>query len=238
MMNRVIPHFIRFVVSTIPATIDLNPSGDTPEASVIWLHGLGADGNDFVPVVERFSFAHRHKVRFVFPHAPMRSITINDGMTMRAWYNITHLDLSKNEDMAGLQDSEKLVHLLIEREEAHGIPTDRITLAGFSQGAALALYSGLRFPKKLSSIIALSGYLPSPNTLKLDEHSANQATPVFIGHGMFDPIVPIMLGQLCKEQLEGFGYAVNWHSYPITHTVAMEEIEDIDIFLNKRYSES
>lgn len=223
-------------MSDIPATIELNPSGDPPDASIIWLHGLGADGNDFVPIVERFRFAREHKVRFVFPHAPRRPITINGGVEMRAWYDITELDLSRDQDLPGLQASEKLLHLLIEREISHGVRCERIVLAGFSQGGALALYTALRYPKKLASAVVLSGYLPSPTTLANEAQLINQSLPIFMGHGLFDPIVPVMLGQLTKEQLLSLGYPVEWHSYPITHTVALEEIDDLDRFINQHYN--
>ncbi len=220
-------------MNDIPATIDLNPGGDQPKASVIWLHGLGADGNDFVPIVERFALPSEHKVRFVFPHAPIRSVTVNGGMRMRAWYDIAQLDLSQNEDLAGIEDSARLIRLLIEREQGLGITTDRIVLAGFSQGGAVALHTGLRFPLSLGGVIVLSGYLPVPNTLMLERHQANQHTPIFMAHGLFDPVVPVILGQMSKEQLEGSGYAVSWHSYPMAHAVIPEEIEDIGKFLHK-----
>lgn len=220
-------------MNDIPATIDLNPSGGAPEASVIWLHGLGADGHDFVPIVEQFKLAKNHKIRFVFPHAPIRSVTVNGGTRMRAWYDIEHLDLSRSEDRIGIQEAERLVGLLIDREQILGIPSNKIVLAGFSQGGAIALYTGLRFPSSLAGIIALSGYLPSPNTLAAECHAANQTIPIFMAHGLFDPIVPMMLGQMTREQLEGAGYQVVWHSYPMAHTVIPPEIADMGEFLRK-----
>lgn len=219
-------------MSDIPATIDLNPAGNAPTASVIWLHGLGADGNDFVPIVEQFSALSEH-VRFVFPHAPMRAVTVNGGMQMRAWYDIVQLDLSQNEDLLGIEESARLVGLLIEREQSLGIPPSRIVLAGFSQGGAIALHTALRFPLALGGIIVLSSYLPTPSTLLSERHAANQSTPIFMAHGLFDPVVPIMLGQMSKEQLERLGYPVNWHAYPMAHAVLPEEIEDIHQFLHK-----
>jgi phospholipase/carboxylesterase len=220
-------------LNNIPATIDLNPSGNHAEASVIWLHGLGADGNDFVPIAEQFDLLDKYNIRFVFPHAPVRSITVNNGMKMRAWYDIAGLDLSQKEDDIGIKDSTRLLELLIKREEALGIPSNRIVLAGFSQGGAIALYAGLRFERPLAGIIALSTYLPLPNTLMPERHVANQNTPIFMAHGLFDPIVPLMLGQMSREQLVGLKYDVDWHTYPMPHSVVPEEIQDIGEFLQK-----
>ena len=215
------------------ATIDLNPSGDHPTASVIWLHGLGADANDFVPIVEQFDLLDQYKVRFVFPHAPVRNITVNGGMRMSGWYDIAELDLSRKEDVLGIQDSARLLGLLIEREKTFGIPYERIILAGFSQGGALSLHAGLRYPKTLGGIIALSCYLPLANTFVAERHPANQSTPIFMAHGLFDPVVSLMLGQQSKVQLETCGYKVNWHTYPMPHTVIPEEIEAIGQFLHE-----
>jgi phospholipase/carboxylesterase len=220
-------------LSDIPATIDLNPAGDKPIASVIWLHGLGANGNDFVPIVERFNMISEYKVRFVFPHAPIRAVTVNGGMQMRAWYDIAQLDLSQGEDLTGIENSARLVRLLIAREQDLGIATEHIILAGFSQGGAIALYTGLRFSLPLAGIIVLSSYLPIPSTLLSERHPINQHVPIFMAHGLFDPVVPIMLGEMSKEQLESAGYPVSWHSYPMSHAVVPEEIEAIDQFLQK-----
>lgn len=220
-------------MSDIPATIDLNPSGNKAEASVIWLHGLGADGNDFVPIVEQFDLLDKYRVRFVFPHAPMRSITVNGGMRMRGWYDIAGLDIAQKEDSIGVRDSTQLINMLIEREESLGIVSNKIVLAGFSQGGAIALFAGLRFPRPLAGIMALSTYMPLSQTFQQERNTTNQTTPIFIAHGIFDPIVPLMLGQQAKEQLEGLGYTVNWHSYAMPHTVIPEEIEDIGNFLQK-----
>ena len=192
-------------MKNLPATIDLNPVGGEPTASVIWLHGLGADGNDFVPLVERFT-ALQKSVRFVFPHAPIRPITINGGMEMRAWYDIEEIDLKAREDAAGIQDSEKQIRVLIQRELDLGISPKKIVLAGFSQGGALALYTGLRYPLPLAGIIALSGYLSLPLTLENDRNVANQNTPIFMAHGLFDPMVPLMFGQMARTQLEDLKY--------------------------------
>jgi phospholipase/carboxylesterase len=219
-------------MNTIPATIDLNPPGGHPEASVIWMHGLGADGNDFVPIVERFK-ALQPRVRFVFPHAPIRAVTVNGGARMRAWYDIATLNVSEYEDHAGINDSAALIGLLIARERDLGIPANHIVLAGFSQGGAMALHTGLRYPEPLGGIIALSSYLPLPNLFATERHLANQHTPIFIAHGLFDTVVPMMLAQTSKEQLEDLGHTTEWHSYPIVHSVSPEEIDDIYHFLKK-----
>jgi phospholipase/carboxylesterase len=217
-------------LNTIPATIDLNPSGGHPEASVIWMHGLGADGNDFVPIVERFK-SLQSKVRFVFPHAPMRSVTVNGGVRMRAWYDIVAMDISHKEDSEGIKDSARLIDLLIKREQELGVASNRIVLAGFSQGGAMALHAGLRYPEPLAGIIALSSYLPLPDTFVKERDLANQDTPIFMTHGLFDAVVPIMLDQMSKEQLEDLGYQIDWFTYPMAHAVVPEEIDDIYHFL-------
>lgn len=220
-------------MNEFPATIDLNPLGDEPEASVIWLHGLGADGNDFVPIVEQFDLKEDHKIRFIFPHAPARSITVNGGMLMRAWYDIAEINLAFKEDKKGIDESAILISRLIEREESLGIDSKRIVLGGFSQGGALSLYAGLRFPRPLGGIIALSTYMPIANNFAHERHPNNYSTPIFMGHGLFDPIVPLMLGEMCRQQLEGLGYSIEWHSYSMPHTVIPEEIRDIGEFLKK-----
>lgn len=221
-----------FVVNTLPATIDLNPSGGHPEASIIWMHGLGADGNDFVPIVERFESLHT-KVRFVFPHAPIRSVTVNAGMRMRAWYDIATLEISRNEDAEGIHSSAQLIDLLIKREQDLGVASNRIILAGFSQGGAMALHAGLRYPEPLAGLIALSSYLPVPSTLLKQRHPANQNTPIFMAHGLFDTVVPIMLAQMSKEQLTELDYTIDWFTYPMAHAVLPEEIDDIYHFLER-----
>lgn len=217
----------------IPATIDLNPKGNQPQASVIWLHGLGADGNDFVPIVEQFALEDNHNVRFVFPHAPVRKITVNGGMEMRGWYDIAALDLAHAEDSSGISDSARLIELLIEREKNLGIKSEHIILAGFSQGGAMSLYTALRFPEKLGGIIALSTYLPLAAAFSEARNPINQSIPIFIAHGLFDPVVPLMMGEMCRQQLQGLGYSVEWHSYSMAHSVLPEEIKDIGEFLRR-----
>lgn len=224
--------------SDIPATIDVNPSGNHPAASIIWLHGLGADGNDFLPIVERFKSLEQYKIRFVFPQAPIRAITVNGGMPMRGWYDIADTDITVQEDDQGIRHSERLIQLLIEREQAVGIKSRRIILAGFSQGGAVALHTGLRFNTSLGGIIALSAYLPIANEFSRERAIENQSTPIFMAHGIFDPVVPLTLGQTSKERLESMGYVVHWHSYSMAHSVVPEELAAIEQFLNRILSDS
>jgi phospholipase/carboxylesterase len=220
-------------MNTLPATIDINPKGNKPMASVIWLHGLGADANDFVPLAEQFETMGMHNIRFVFPYAPVRPITVNGGMKMRGWYDIYELNLSAREDLEGIKDSEKLVELLIEREITLNVPSNRIILAGFSQGAAISLYVGARYPKPLGGIIALSGYLLNPAMLAQERNPANASIPIFMASGLFDPIVPFSLGENSRQRLSELGFPVEWHSYPMPHTVVPEEIEDMSVFLKR-----
>jgi phospholipase/carboxylesterase len=215
----------------IPHTIDINPPGSGLKASVIWLHGLGADGNDFVPMVEQLNLVIRQKVRFVFPHAPLRSITVNSGMRMRAWYDIFELNLSRCDDLKGIQESETLINLLIEREISLGVPSHQIILGGFSQGGAISLYTGLRYPTRLGGIIALSAYMPAADVFSEARSLENTQTPIFMAHGLSDSVVPFMLGNISRQQLEGLNYPVEWRSYPMAHTVVQEEIEDISRFI-------
>jgi len=227
---RVYPGIMQ-TMDTTPTPIERNPTDGRANASVIWLHGLGADGNDFVPIVEQFRFSSAHPIRFVFPHAPIRPVTVNGGMHMRAWYDILGLDFSRGEDRVGLQESEQCIHQLIEREISLGIPTERITLAGFSQGGALSLYTGLRYPHPLASIIALSAYLPTLTEWATVSSVAHRKTPIFMAHGLFDPIVPLTLAQSSCQKLESLGHAIQWHTYSMAHSVLPEEILDIRRFL-------
>lgn len=223
-------------MTSIPATIDLNPENNDPQASVIWFHGLGADANDFVPIVEQLRLPEQFSVRFIFPNAPFRPITINNGMPMRAWYDIFEIRLGAREDLEGIQSSEKLVEHLIEREIGLGIKSERIFLAGFSQGGAIALYTALRYPKALGGLIALSTYLPLANSLNTQRNAMNQHLPIYLAHGLFDPVVPFMLGEMTRKQLEELKYPVEWHSYPMPHTVVPDEIQDIGMFLRNLLS--
>lgn len=206
---------------------------DTPRYSVIWLHGLGADGHDFEPVAETLEFTHKTHTRFVFPHAPVRPVTINNGMAMRAWYDIRRMSIDEAQDAAGIRTSAAAIEQLIAAEAARGIPTGHIVLAGFSQGGAIALHTGLRYGERLAGIMALSTYLPLRDTFEAERHSANQHTPIFMGHGIRDNVVPESLGRATCKQLEQLGYAVEWHEYPMEHSVSLDEITDIGHWLER-----
>lgn len=220
-------------MADIPATIDLNPTGNEANASVIWLHGLGANGHDFVPVVDRFDERLQSSVRFIFPHAPIRPVSVNGGVKMPAWYDIFGIDLNAKEDRPGIDLAEEQIRLLIKREQQLGIKNDRIVLAGFSQGAALSLYTGLRLDVPLAGIVFLSGYLPIADHLLKTLNHSNQSTPIFIAHGLFDHLVPFSFGEIVKKSLVSLHYSVEWQSYPMAHTVSTEEIDDINGFLLK-----
>jgi phospholipase/carboxylesterase len=204
---------------------------DNPEYSVIWLHGLGADGHDFEPIVPYLGLPPAYGVRFIFPHALMRPITVNGGAVMRAWYDIIEISTSKGQDEAGINHSAGKVRALIDLEIQRGIPASKIVLAGFSQGGAMALHVGLRYPQKLAGIMVLSGYLLFPDRLQEEHSDVNSATPVFIGHGTQDPVVPFVLGQAVQSVLTTGQWPVEWHSYPIPHSVSPEEIADIGRWL-------
>jgi phospholipase/carboxylesterase len=209
-------------------------TGKNPGASIIWMHGLGADGNDFVPIVGELGLDTAPAVRFIFPHAPMRPVTINNGYVMRAWYDVSFGDLegtSRRADERGVRESQALINALIEREEKRGIATASILLAGFSQGGAIALHTGLRHPRKLAGVMALSTYLPLGESLPAEASAANKGTPVFMAHGLFDPVVPLMMGAGSMTFLAGLGYAVEWHQYSMQHSVCPEEIQDIGTWL-------
>ena len=202
-------------------------TSDSPEYSVIWLHGLGADGHDFEPIVPLLGLSPGTAVRFIFPHALMRPITVNGGAVMRAWYDITDISTTRSKDEAGIRHSADKIHALVNFEIERGIPASRIILAGFSQGGAMALHVGLRYPEKLAGIMALSAYLLFPDRLGSEHSEANSATPVFIGHGTQDPMVPIFLGEHIRSALQDGHWPVEWHSYPIPHSVSQPEIADI-----------
>lgn len=204
-----------------------------PSHAVIWLHGLGADGNDFAPIVPQLGLGSSPAIRFVFPHAPVRPVSINGGMPMRAWYDILNVDLVRKEDEQGLRDSQREVQALIARENARGIPTSNIVLAGFSQGSAMTLLAGLHLDQKLAGLMSLSGYLPLADKFAAERHSANQDTPIFLAHGTLDPVVVFARGQATHRQLEELGYSVTWKTYNMPHTVCLEEIDDMAQFLRK-----
>ncbi len=203
-----------------------------PQVSVIWLHGLGADGSDFEPIVGELDLPAR-ALRFVFPHAPMQPVTINGGMVMRAWYDVLGEDIARREDESGVRASQRLIERLIEREQARGSAAGQIVLAGFSQGGAIVLQTGLRQPERLAGIMALSSYLPLAGSLAAEAHAANRGTPVFMAHGVQDPIVPASLGRRSRDLLVSLGYPVGWHEYPMPHAVCAEEIEHIGAWLRR-----
>lgn len=212
-------------------------TGAHPRFAVIWLHGLGADGNDFGPIVPELVAKDWPAIRFVFPHAPQRPVTINGGMRMRAWYDITGMEIAQKQDVVGIRASITEVEALIAREVDRGIPTSQIFLAGFSQGAAMVLSAGLRHVQPLAGIIALSGYLPLENLLAEERSTANAELPLFIAHGSVDPVVPQVLGMLGRDFLRGLGHAVEWHSYPMAHQVCAEEIADLRNWIGQRIAE-
>jgi phospholipase/carboxylesterase len=211
-------------------------TGRDPRHAVIWLHGLGADGNDFAPIVPELIDADWPPLRFVFPHAPVRPITINGGMTMRAWYDISGLEIAQRQDEAGIRTSIGQVAELIEREIARGVPVENIFLAGFSQGGAIVLSGGIRHAQRLGGIVALSTYLPMAEKTDADASAANRDVPIFMAHGMLDPTISHALGEMSREYLKQRGYAVEWHDYPMAHQVCMEEIADLRKWMSARLS--
>ncbi len=210
-------------------TIEIQ-TGAKPDAAVIWLHGLGADGHDFEPIVPELRLPPAMQLRFVFPHAPVRPVTLNQGMRMRAWYDILRLD-GGAEDAAGIRASQVQVEALITEEVKKGIKPARIVLAGFSQGGAIALHTGLRHPAALAGVLALSTYLPLNETLKKEAGEANRKTPIFMAHGQHDDIIPLARAEQSRKILAGAGYDVRWKTYPMPHSVCAEEIADIAQFL-------
>jgi phospholipase/carboxylesterase len=215
-------------------TIEIE-TAPNPGASVILLHGLGADGNDFVPIADELDLSAAGPVRFVFPHAPMRPVTINGGYTMRAWYDILGTELdgtgARREDEAGLRASLAEVEALIAKERSRGIAARRIVLAGFSQGCAMALLTGLRHAERLAGVLGLSGYLPLAATLAAERSAANADVPIFLAHGTQDPVVAIARATASRDALTALGYDVEWHAYPMPHAVCAQEIADVNRWL-------
>jgi len=204
-----------------------------PNATVIWLHGLGADGYDFIPVVRELQALGAPAARYVFPHAPMRPVTINGGMVMRAWYDILGAQIDRREDPAGIRQSQAQVEALIEREAARGTARSRIVLAGFSQGGAIALQAGLRQREPLAALVVLSAYLPLAATAAAEAQPAGRAIPIFMAHGRDDTVIPIDRAQASRDLLVGLGCRVQWHEYAIPHSVSEEEIRDLARFLSE-----
>jgi phospholipase/carboxylesterase len=216
--------------TTLPPTVEVEPEA-AARSTVVLLHGLGADGHDFEPIVPELALPASLAVRFVFPHAPIRAVTLNGGLRMRAWYDIYGFDRRSPQDEAGVRASAEIAHELVRRERARGIPSDRIVLAGFSQGGAIALFAGLRHPERLGGILALSTYLPLPRALDAEAHPANAAVPVFMAHGRHDPLVPLSLAEESRETLLRHGQPVDFRSYPMPHSVCAEEVKDVGAWL-------
>jgi len=204
-----------------------------PTGSVIWLHGLGADGYDFVPVVRELETLGAPRLRYVFPHAPQMAVTINGGHVMPAWYDILGTDLVRREDASGIRASQRAVEALIAREVERGTPRTRIVLAGFSQGGAIALHAGLRQAEPLAGLIALSTYLPLGEVFAAERHAASGKVPIFMAHGTADPVVPIARGHASRDALKQLGADLTWHEYPMQHSVCGDEVRDIAAFLRR-----
>jgi phospholipase/carboxylesterase len=211
-------------------TVEVEPRAPA-DAAVVWLHGLGADGHDFESLVPELRLPASPAVRFVFPHAPTRPVTIGGGHRMRAWYDIAGFDRGARQDETGIRESAEAVGALVRREQGRGIAAERIVVAGFSQGGAMALFLALRWPERLAAVIALSTYLPLGDTLAAEAHPANAAVPVLLAHGSSDPIVPLAAGEAARERLRSLGYDVDWRSYPMPHSVCEPEIADLRDFL-------
>jgi phospholipase/carboxylesterase len=223
----------------IPETVEIG-GGEQPDGSVIWLHGLGADGHDFEPVVAELRLEQQLDLRFVFPHAPVRPVTINAGLPMRAWYDVMSLDRTGPQDEAGIRASADMLRALIERERERGLDYDRIVLAGFSQGGAIAMYTAMRFPERLAGLMALSTWMPLEATVETEvvrgPGTQPRDLPVLMAHGSFDPMLPISAGQHARDTLRNAGFDVQWHEYPMAHAVCAEEISEIRKFLLAIYS--
>lgn len=221
--------------ATILETVE-HETGLSPAWSVLWLHGLGADGHDFAPIVPELVRPDWPSVRFVFPHAPVRAVTINGGARMRAWYDIRDMNLANRADEAGVDASVAQTEALIAREAERGVPASRVLLAGFSQGGAIALATALRRREPLAGVIALSTYLPMPERLLQETTTVATRQPVFMAHGQFDPVVPYAGGAFSAEQLRARGCTVEWHAYPMAHQVCAEEIRDLGEWMGKRFT--
>jgi len=213
-------------------------TGAEPLGTIIWMHGLGADGWDFVPLVRELPLPAGLALRFIFPHAPERAVTINNGYHMRAWYDISQSDLARVPDEKGIRESQRQVEELIEREHGRGVVASRIVLAGFSQGGAIALQAGLRYRERLGAIVALSTYLPLEDSLDREAAGANKATPIFMAHGTQDPVIPLALAETSRGALQARGYEVEWHTYPMPHSVSAEEVQDLAGFLAGVYGDA
>jgi phospholipase/carboxylesterase len=205
-----------------------------PAATVILLHGLGADGGDFVPIVNELGLPDTLPVRFVFPHAPMRPVTVNNGYVMRAWYDIKSFTPAGRADVEGTSESSQRIAQYIDRERERGVPSSRVVLSGFSQGGAIALYAGLRYPARLAGILAMSCYLPFPEKLAAEKSAGNANVPILLCHGRRDPVVPISMGIEARDELEAQGYTPVWRDYAMEHSVCVEQIADVGRWLRER----
>ncbi len=219
-------------MNTLLENIEIE-TAPNPSVAIIWMHGLGADGNDFVPLVKELDLTGLPGIRFVFPHAPSMPVTINGGYVMRAWYDIRGNDIVREEDEAGLRASQQQIEALIAREVARGIPPERIVLAGFSQGCAMALQAGLRHPHKLAGLMCLSGYVPLAAHLPAERSAASLATPIFLVHGRGDQVIPIARAEESRNLLAAQGYQLEWHEYMMQHSLCQEEIDDIGVWLHR-----
>lgn len=219
-------------MSTLLENIEID-SAPHPTAAIIWLHGLGADGNDFVPMVQELDLSNCPAIRFIFPHAQTMPVTVNGGYVMRSWYDIVGADIVKREDEAGLRKSQLQVEALIAREKARGIPASRIVLAGFSQGCAMTLQTGLRHPEQLAGLLCLSGYVPLAAMVPTERHAASVATPIFMAHGDADPVIPMQRAEQSRDLLMALGHSVEWHQYAMQHSLCQEEIKDIGTWLTR-----
>ena len=219
------------------STIEIEPKS-IHQFSVIWLHGLGADGHDFEGIVGELDLNAAANIHFIFPNAPLQPVTINGGMKMRSWYDILDMTLESAVDIEGIYQSTRLIEQIIQKEQNAGIRSENILLAGFSQGGVIALHTGLRYSHKLAGIVALSAYLPTIEQLKTERSVANNATPVFMGHGILDSVVPIETAKAAFDKLEAMGYPIAWHDYLMKHSVCSEEIHHISAFMNTVFSQA
>ncbi|RLA44885.1 MAG: carboxylesterase [Gammaproteobacteria bacterium] len=213
-------------------TVDIE-TGSEPDTSIIWMHGLGADANDFAPAVPMLQLDSGRAVRFVFPNAPIRPVTLNGGMQMRAWFDLISLDRDAPQDEAGIRAAADGIEALIQRECDRGIAAERIVIAGFSQGGAMALFTALRYPEKLAGIVALSTYVPVAHAMEPELSAANHGLPIFMAHGPMDEVVPFNFARSSRKRLHQLGYDVEWHEYPMGHSVIPEELQDIKAFLER-----
>lgn len=209
-----------------------------PEHAVIWLHGLGATANDFPPIVPELGLDAARPIRFIFPQAPDRAITINGGMRMPGWYDIKGLDIGDKQDEVGMAESSELLEALIQAQVAQGIPSHNIIIAGFSQGGAVVYHTGIRTQHKLAGMLALSTYMPFAELVEQAQSGINKSTPIFASHGNFDPVVPVALGKQSADILSQHGYAVHWQAYPMEHNVIMEQIKEIGDWINQQYGQN